>query len=337
MLAGAGCVGVGGPVPGAPEHHRERGFVNQNPAFERPGFWATQRFRLNRVWHSLTDGRAPVEFPRVANDGRALRETAAGPTLTWIGHSTFLIQLDGLNILTDPQFSERASPLSFAGPRRLSAPGVAFEDLPPIHLVVLSHDHYDHLDRASVVRLAEQHRPLFLVPLGLKAWFTSVGITERVEELDWWQSRTVGGVTVTCTPVQHWSARTAFDTNERLWAGWALAGRERRLFFAGDTGFWEPGFRAIGARLGPFDLALVAIGAYEPSEIMRMTHTTPDEALALFAAVGARTFVAMHWGTFDLSDEPLDEPPRRLRAAARDRGIADDRVWVLEHGETRAW
>jgi L-ascorbate metabolism protein UlaG (beta-lactamase superfamily) len=324
-------------VPGGPEHHREHGFVNQNPEFARPPFWEIQRFRLSRLWHSLTGARDPVDFPRVANDGRGLRDSTGGATLTWIGHATFLIQLDGLNVLTDPQFSERASPVSFAGPRRLNAPGLAFEDLPPIHLVVISHDHYDHLDRPSVERLAATHRPQFLVPLGLKAWFASVGIIERVEELDWWQSRRIGGVSVTCTPVQHWSARTPFDTNERLWAGWALVAGERRLFFAGDTGHWEPGFREIGTRLGPFDLALVAIGAYEPPVIMRMTHTTPEEALALFTAVRARTFVAMHWGTFDLSDEPLDEPPRRLRAAVDRLGIEAERVWIFRHGETRAW
>jgi L-ascorbate metabolism protein UlaG (beta-lactamase superfamily) len=314
-----------------------RGFANPNPGFERPEFWTVQRFRLSRLWESLTDGRAPVDFPRVVNDGRALRATSSGATVTWIGHATFLIQLDGLNVLTDPQFSDRASPVSFAGPRRLNAPGLAFEDLPPIQVVVISHDHYDHLDRASVVRLAETHRPLFLVPLRFRAWFASVGITERVEELDWWDSRRIGDVTITCTPVQHWSARTPFDMNERLWAGWALAGRDRRLFFAGDTGYWEPGFREIGTRLGPFDLALVAIGAYEPPAIMRLTHTTPEEALGLQAAVNARTFVAMHWGTFVLADEPIDEPPKRLRVAATRLGLDGDRVWILKHGETRGW
>jgi N-acyl-phosphatidylethanolamine-hydrolysing phospholipase D len=333
----AGCVGVGAAVPGAPEHHRERGFVNQNPGFTRPGFWEIQRFRGSRLWKALTGAHAAVEFPRQDNDGGALRSTPAGPTLTWIGHATFLVQLDGLNVLTDPQFSERASPFSFAGPRRLNAPGLAFEDLPPIHVVVISHDHYDHLDRASVQRLAATHRPLFLVPLRMKAWFASIGITEGVEELDWWQSRRVGEVTVTCTPVQHWSARTPFDMNERLWAGWSVAGRDRRLYFAGDTGFWEPGFREVGTRLGPFDVALVAIGAYEPPVIMRMTHTTPEEALALFTAVRARTFVAMHWGTFDLADEPIDEPPRRLREAATRQGLDRERVWILKHGETRRW
>jgi len=243
-------------VPGAPPHHRQHGFANV-PPIERPGFWTVQAFRARRLWATLAATKPIPEFPRVANDGRALRDNREAPTLTWIGHATLLIQLDGVNVLTDPHFSERASPVGFAGPRRLNPPGLAFEALPPIDVVVISHDHYDHLDRPSVERLAAAHSPLFLVPLGLKAWFASLGI-ERVLELDWWDSRRVGGVTFTLTPVQHWCARTPWDTDRRLWGGWALAGRERRLFFGGDTGYYG-GFREVGARLGPFDLALVSI------------------------------------------------------------------------------
>ena len=276
-------------MPGAPAHHREHGYANTNATFERPGFWTVQAFRLRRVWGSFAGTKPVPAFPRVANDGRALRENRDGPTLTWIGHATLLIQLDSVNILTDPQFSERASPVQFAGPRRLNPPGLAFENLPPIDVVVISHDHYDHLDRPTVERLAATHKPLFLVPLGLKAWFASIGI-ERVAELDWWDSQRVGAVTFTLTPVQHWCSRTPFDTNRRLWGGWALAGRERRVFFGGDTGYYE-GFREIGERLGPFDVALVSISAYEPPAIMRMTHTTPEEALRVFTDVRARISV----------------------------------------------
>jgi L-ascorbate metabolism protein UlaG (beta-lactamase superfamily) len=324
---------VGGSVPGAPPHHRERGFANTNAAFTRPGFWTVQAFRARRVWAAIAGARPVPDFPRVANDGRALRDNREAATVTWIGHATLLVQLDGVNVLTDPHFSERASPFSFVGPRRLNPPGVAFEALPPIHAVVISHDHYDHLDRRTVERLAAAHRPLFLVPLGMKAWFAGLGI-ERVVELDWWDSRRVGPVTFTLTPLQHWCARSPFDTDRRLWGGWAIAGRARRVFFAGDTGYYD-GFREIGARLGPFDLALVSISAYDPPSMMRLTHTTPEESLRVAADVGARTFVAMHWGTFDMSEEPLDEPPRRLRAAARAMRVPDERVWVLAHGETR--
>jgi N-acyl-phosphatidylethanolamine-hydrolysing phospholipase D len=330
-----GCIGVGGPLPKAPEHHRARGFANENPAFARPDFWALQAFRARRLWASIAGGPPAPSFPRVANDGTALRANRQAATITWIGHATLLVQLDGVNILTDPQFSDRASPVGFAGPRRLNPPGVAFEDLPPIHAVVISHDHYDHLDRPTVQRLAAAHRPRFFVPLGLKAWFASLDISD-VQELDWWDSGRVDGVTFTATPVQHWSARTPFDMNRRLWAGWAIAAGARRLFFGGDTGYYD-GFRRVGERLGPFDLALVSIAAYEPPSVMAHTHTTPEEALRLFADVRARTFVAMHWGTFDLAEEPIDEPPRRLLAAARAEGLPDARIWVLAHGETRPW
>jgi len=335
VLLAAACTGVGGPVAGAPAHHRERGFANANPDFVRPPFWTRTRFFASRILAATFKPRA-LSLPRVANDGAALRANQAEPTITWVGHATLLIQLDGVNVLTDPQWSERASPLSFAGPRRVTPPGLRFEDLPPIHVVLISHDHYDHLDEATVKRLAAAHRPRFYVPLGLKAWFADLGITDVVE-LDWWDGRTERGLTVTCVPVQHWTSRSYFEHNRRLWSGWAIAGRDRRLFFAGDTGYWPPYFQEIGARLGPFDLAAVSIGAYAPAVIMQHTHTTPEESLRIFDDVRGRRFVAMHWGTFDLADEPLSEPPERLRVEAQRRQLDPDRVWILQHGETRRW
>lgn len=334
-LLAAACTGVGGPVPGAPAHHREHGFANANPAFDRPPFWTRTTFFLARVWSTTFTPRR-ADLPRVANDGAALRDNGAAATITWVGHATLLIQLAGVNVLTDPQWSERASPLRFAGPRRVMPPGLAFEDLPPIHLVLISHDHFDHLDVPTVMRLAAVHRPRFYVPLGLKAWFAELGITDVVE-LDWWDSRTEGGLTLTAVPVQHWTARSFLEMNRRLWSGWVLAGGDRRAFFAGDTGYYAPYFREIGTRLGPFDLAALSIGAYAPSAMMRFTHTTPEESLQIFDDVRGRCFVAMHWGTFDLAEEPLDEPPQRLLAEARRRGLEPDRVWVLKHGETRGW
>lgn len=328
----AGC--AGGPVPGAPPHHRVRGFANTNPDYARPGFFTRWAFFTTRVWKSMVAPRQ-ADLSVLAADGRALRGNRTEPTVTWVGHATLLLQLDGVNVLTDPQWSERASPLRFAGPRRLVPPGLAFEALPSIHAVVISHDHYDHLDLATVRRLAAAHAPRFLVPLGMEAWFRGAGI-ENVEELDWWQSADVRGVRVTCMPAQHWSQRAPWDLNRRLWAGWVLAGRDHRAFFAGDTGYYEV-FREIGERLGPFDLAAVAIGAYRPARIMRASHTTPEQALDVLADVRARRLLGIHWGTFALADEPLDEPPRRLAAEARRRGLDDDRVWVFRHGETRRW
>jgi N-acyl-phosphatidylethanolamine-hydrolysing phospholipase D len=335
LLLAAACTGVGGPVPGAPAHHRQHGFVNANPEFARPPFWMRTRFFAARIWASTFAPRA-VELPRVANDGAALRSNGTEATITWVGHATLLIQLDGVNVLTDPQWSDRASPLSFAGPKRVTPPGLRFEDLPPIHIVLISHDHFDHLDEATVERLAAVHRPRFYVPLGLRAWFARLGITDVVE-LDWWDSRVERGLALTCVPAQHWTSRSFFELNGRLWSGWVVAGRGRRLFFAGDTGYYAPYFREVGARLGPFDLAAISIGAYAPAAIMHFTHTTPEESLRIFDDVRGRRFVAMHWGTFDLAEEPLTEPPERLRAEARRLGLDPDRVWVPRHGETRGW
>lgn len=329
-----GCAGVGNPVPGRPPHHRERGFANPDPTAPFPGRWARWRFFVSRAWASTVRPRR-AEFPRVANDGSRLRANAGNPTVTWVGHATLLVQLDGVNLLTDPQWSLRASPVSFAGPARVTPPGLRFEDLPPIHVVVISHDHYDHLDVATVRRLHAVHGPRFLVPLGLRAWFAALGIHD-VEELDWWERREVRGLVFTCLPAQHFSGRTPWDRNRRLWAGWAVVGRDRRLFFAGDTAY-HPLFREVGRRLGPFELAAIPIGAYQPAAIMRAAHTTPEEALDLFGDVRGRVLVPIHWGTFDLAEEPLEEPPGRLEAEARRRGLGPDRIWILRHGETRGW
>jgi len=327
-------VGVGGPVPGAPAHHRARGFANTGAAAAPAGAWVRLRFFVGRML-ATTFAPRRADLPRVASDLAALRGNPGADTVTWVGHSTLLIQLDGVNVLTDPHWSERASPVSFGGPGRGMPPGLAFEDLPPIHVVLISHDHYDHLDVGTVRRLAAAHRPRFLVPLGLKAWFAELGITE-VEELDWWQHREVRGLRVTAVPAQHFSGRTPWDRNRRLWAGWTVAGRAKRLYFAGDTAYWD-GLREIGERLGPFDLAAIPIGAYLPEVIMKPAHTSPEEALRALGDVRGQRLVPIHWGTFDLAEEPIAEPPRRLAAEGARLGLGADRVWLLKHGETRRW
>ena len=328
-----GCAGVGGPKPGAPAHHRAHGFANTSPGDPRPGLWTRARFFATRMM-AATFAPRTVSLPRVDNDGRALRQNTGASTVTWVGHATLLIQLDGVNVLTDPQWSERASPLSFAGPKRLMPPGIAFEDLPPVHAVVISHDHYDHLDVATVRRLAAVHRPRFLVPLGMKAWFADIGIPDA-EELDWWEGRVVRDVTLTLVPAHHWSQRTPWDLNRRLWGSWVIAGRERRLYFAGDTAYFG-GFKEIATRLGPIDVAALPIGAYLPPVIMKAGHIDPAQALDAFVDLRARTMLAMHFGTFDLAEEPLEEPPQLLAKLADARRLLD-RVWILKHGETRPW
>jgi N-acyl-phosphatidylethanolamine-hydrolysing phospholipase D len=328
------CAAVGTePLPGRPLHHVEGGFRNPNPEFRPPGRWARARFLAGRVWASLVAPRS-FEASRVPVSG-GLSGGDPAPTVTWIGHATLLIQLEGVTILTDPHWGPRASPLSWVGPRRLGPPGLDFAALPSIHVVVVSHDHYDHLDLGTVKRLAETHDPLFVVPLGLKRWFAEQGIV-RVEELDWWQPHEHRGLRLVCLPAQHFSQRSPWDGNRRLWASWAVIGASKRLYFSGDTGYFD-GFREAGERLGPFDLAALPIGAYLPPEIMRLVHLTPEEAVRAFEDLRARTLLGIHWGTFDLADEPLAEPPERMLAETRRRAIPVERAWILKIGETRRW
>ena len=278
----------------------------------------------------------PGKPARVANDGAFLRENAkhSVPTITWIGHSTMLVQMGHVSFLTDPIWSDTASPVSFVGPQRFVPPGVAMEDLPPIDFVVVSHNHYDHLDLATLRALAERSAETrFFVPLENGALLREHGI-ENVVELDWGQSRQVEGVRVHCLPAQHWSKRGIGDDLKTLWASWAVIAPERRFYFAGDTGYFA-GFARIAKALGPFDLAALPVGAYEPVAMMKASHLNPEEAVQAAVDLAARRAVAMHYGTFDLSDEPLDEPPRRFRAAAEAGPFGAERAWVMDVGETR--
>jgi N-acyl-phosphatidylethanolamine-hydrolysing phospholipase D len=279
--------------------------------------------------HDEARGKIPV----VAADLERIRQPAEAPQVTWIGHATVLIQYRGVNVLTDPIFSQRASPVSFAGPKRLSPPALTAGQLPRIDFVVISHNHYDHLDRPSVRALG--NGPRWLVPLGLKAWFTKAGIDPaRVDEFDWWQERRFGGLTVTATPLQHWSARSPWDRYETLWAGWALRIGDFSALFVGDTGYNEHQFRAIGERLGPFDLALLPIGAYAPRWFMRAVHINPEEAVRIHRDVRARQSIGIQWGGFILTAEPVDEPPRALAAAREKHGIEASEFITLQVGAT---
>jgi N-acyl-phosphatidylethanolamine-hydrolysing phospholipase D len=255
--------------------------------------------------------------------------------MTWIGHASVLFQLGGMNVLVDPQFSERASPVSFAGPRRIVPLPIDIPALPRIDVVLISHNHYDHLDADSVKRLAAKaDSPLFLVPLGLKAWFAGQGI-ERVQELDWWQAHAQGALRFTLVPVQHWSKRTLWDTNQTLWGGWVIEGAGLKVVHTGDMGY-SPDARDIGERLGPFDLAFIPIGAYAPRWFMRLYHLDVPEAIRVRADLRARRAIGMHWGTFEhLTDEPLDEPPQWLARERAVAGLLPEDFDVMKIGETR--
>lgn len=271
---------------------------------------------------------------------------AAGPeSLTWLGHASFLIRTSGFTLLTDPFLSDYASPVAGLGPKRYVPPGIAIDELPDIDAIVISHNHYDHLDEGTIRRISLKVRgdgggaTAAVVPSGLGSFFASRGYSD-VRELAWGEgtllrrSSSSSSVSLSCLPCIHFSGRTPFDRNRTLWCSWSLVSPTLRLFFAGDTGYGSV-FRDLGAAHGPFDVALVPIGAYEPASIMRPVHCDPEEAVAVGRDVGARTLVAMHWGTVVLTDEPPFEPPDRFRAAARRAGWPVDRVWVLKIGETR--
>ena len=314
-------------------HRTKDGFRNPAP-IERGGLTVTLPFFFRRaVGMFRARGGAP---PAVANDGAFLRDNArhSTPTVTWIGHATVLVQMDHVTFVTDPIWSPTASPVSFAGPLRHVQPAIALEALPPIDFVLISHNHYDHLDVPTLRRLAERGSH-FYVPLAVGALLRSEGIGP-VDELDWWDVRRFGPVEIHCVPSQHWSGRGLTDTNDTLWSGWAVVGPERRFYFAGDTGYFA-GFKEIGERLGPFGLAAVPIGAYEPKAMMKDVHLNPEEALQAALDVRATRMLGVHYGTFDLTDEPLDEPPRRFHAEGARRGLESDRVWTPPLGDTRPW
>jgi N-acyl-phosphatidylethanolamine-hydrolysing phospholipase D len=300
-------------------------FTNPGGVRSWPGPDVTLPFFARKAWTSLV-GRAGGA-PRVPYDRAAMLEN---PSITWIGHSTFLVRMDGVTFLTDPIFSERASPVAFAGPKRLVAPGVPLDELPPIDFVTLSHDHYDHTDTPSIAALAKRGAR-FVAGLRMGDLVRDAG--GEVAELDWGESIEIGPVRVHCVPAQHFSGRSLVGHDRRLWAGWVVEGPTRRFYHAGDTG-WFDGFRAVRERFGRIDLAALPIGAYSPAEIMRFVHLDPEEAVRAAVDLDARHAVAMHWGTFDLTDEPLDEPPRRFRAAAEAAGLD---AWVLAVGESRRW
>ncbi|XP_008398999.1 N-acyl-phosphatidylethanolamine-hydrolyzing phospholipase D-like [Poecilia reticulata] len=252
-------------------------------------------------------GKVDPRTPRKSSSSRSSRKSfRLDYRLEWLGHATVLVEMEGVNILTDPIFSQRASFLQFMGPKRYRGPPCTVEQLPRIDAVLISHSHYDHLDAGSVASLNARFggELRWFVPLGLMDWLAKMGC-ENVMELDWWEENCVPGhdnVTFVCTPSQHWSKRTAWDDNRSLWSSWSVLGPNHRFFFAGDTGYC-PSFQEIGRRFGPFDLAAIPIGAYLPRDVMKGQHVDPEEAVQIHQDLQAKQSVAVHWGTFALAYE----------------------------------
>ncbi|MCH8011056.1 MAG: MBL fold metallo-hydrolase [Candidatus Marinimicrobia bacterium] len=312
-------------------HHTESGFSNPEIGSRNVGFKDFIRWRMERSKIRPTYESALNTFPVVQPDWKNIyKPPNDSQMVTWIGHATLLVQFDGMNILTDPIFSDRCSPAQFIGPKRYTPLSITTEQLPTIHVVLLSHNHYDSLDEHTVIALGND--PIWFVPLGLKKWFKSQGIT-NVIELDWWSEYEYKGFKFVSTPTQHFSGRGLFDRNKTLWCSWVVLGKKHRFWFAGDTGYFSE-FKKIGEKYGPFDLAAIPIGAYNPEWFMLPMHLNPQQAVHVHQDIGSKQSIAIHWGTFILTDEPVDEPPRLLRIAMQEIGSNQESFTVLKHGET---
>ncbi|HEX2484868.1 MAG TPA: MBL fold metallo-hydrolase [Myxococcota bacterium] len=326
--AAASASGLLGPAPRRPDGR----FANFADPLDRGGPAVELPFMVRRVLGFL---RAVEGVPETVADPLGELAHHSEATVTWVNHASVLVRHDGVRYLTDPAWSRRAGPAGFFGARRLVDPAFPLAQLPPVDFVLVSHNHYDHLDLPALVEIARlQPRARFLVPLGNAELLRGEGIA-NVSEHDWGERLRIGDVDVHCLPSQHWSRRGPFDENAALWSSWAVVGRARRVYFSGDTGMSTPMFEAIGRAFGPFDLAALPIGAYEPAAMMRAVHLDPEEAVAAARLLDARRILGIHWGSFDLTDEPIGEPPVRFRAAVADAGLAAEQGWVFAIGETR--
>lgn len=313
----------------AKPHRGTTQFLNNYDHSPKKGFWKWQ-------WERLTTDQppeAPFQPEILKTDTAALTANRQKTTFTWIGHSSALLQLQAVNILIDPVFSERVSPFRFAGPKRLVSLPFEISAMPTIDVVVISHAHYDHLDLPTLRALEKRSpgRTLFLVPLGLKSLLKSESI-RNVQEVDWWDQVRVKNIVLTLTPVQHWSRRGFFDTDKTLWGGWFVSSDKFKFFFAGDTGYSQD-FQEIHKRLGDVDLAMLPIGTYEPRWFMQKYHVNPEEALQIHQDLKAKISIGVHWGTFRLSDEPLEKPVQDLIAALKKKKISGI-FRVMKHGES---
>ncbi len=327
-----GCAPKEVVVDGNPMHHLTKGFRNYPiaPEPKTPGF----SFLMRRIKELYNNPKIPrdhiIEEPLAIS---ALDQCAAASAITWIGHSTYLLRLERKHFLLDPFFSKLASPLPI-GPERFVPPGIPLKNLPPIEGLVISHNHYDHLDAKAIEAMPGKEKITVFVPLGLKPFFTKRGY-RNVRELDWHQSLEMGGIRLTALPAVHFSGRGLGDRNETLWCSWAIQSDDNNLYFAGDTAYSPTLFKQIGKLFRTFDLAIVPIGAYDPANVMKPVHTNPEEAIQVANDVKADLIIPSHWGTIALTDEPPWEPIERYREFAEKNGISNDRASIMKVGETR--
>jgi N-acyl-phosphatidylethanolamine-hydrolysing phospholipase D len=346
LLAAAGAVGAAGPADGAPPaHHVDGGYTNRDPDVQppSPADWLRWRWQAARAGLPRAPRKpTPVAMPEVDFLAANARSGAAmEPTVTWIGHATVLLQMGGLNVLTDPVFSDSVGLLPVFRTTRAQPPALVPGRLPRIDLVLVSHDHHDHLDPPSLRALAAQPGgpPAAVVPLGLKARLLDAGFT-GVVELDWWQSHQVGSVEVVLTPAQHWSGRHLAGRMATLWGAFALFGPDVHVYFLGGSGY-STDFVATRERFaarqrdGGFDLALLPIGGYEPRWYHAPRELSPADAVQVHQDLRARRSLGVRWGTFELGDEALDEPPLALAQARRQAGVGDNDFFLMAIGQTK--
>ena len=317
-----------------PLHYTEDGFQNPYVEKNKRGFFKYLKMRYFSN-EEFADYEANAhKIPRTEPDLAAIHNPPSDLQVTWIGHATILIQYRGVNILTDPMFSDRASPVSFLGPKRYNPPALQIKDLPPIDCIVISHSHYDHLDQKTVQQIGSGTK--WLVPLGLKKWFVKAGVSaENVMEFDWWDERQFEKTIITATPAQHWSARSLWDRNKTLWASWMLQIDDKTIWYSGDTGYNPYQFKEIGAKFSSINLALISIGAYEPRWFMKDMHINPEEAVQIHLDIKAEHSIAVQWGTFRLTSEPIDDPPLKLKEALVKNSIPPGDFEFLQIGEVK--
>ncbi len=306
---------------------RSQTFYNPLVADGKRTLWQVLLWFLGYYKDPVSCAKVPEEFTfpfkTAVSKGEAI--------LRWIGHSTFLIEYRGKTVLLDPVWAKRASPFSWIGPKRHLMPAIPLDEITKLDFIVISHNHYDHLDLTACKTLSKSHpQALFIVPLGLKSWFLRQGI-ENVEELDWWQKKEAAGCCFTALPGQHFSGRGVFDRNKTLWCGYSIRIFDKTVYFAGDTAYNEFYFREIGRQIAPIDLSILPIGCYAPRAFMKAAHVTPKEAIQIHIEVGSKCAVGCHYGTFCLSDEPMNRPPYDLYLALQELSTSCPFI-LLPHG-----
>jgi L-ascorbate metabolism protein UlaG (beta-lactamase superfamily) len=285
-------------------------------------------------WKLFTNAKTWPTWVDLSDSPILKKPTTPNKTnITFINHSTFLLQFDQINVLTDPVWSQRVSPVSWAGPKRVHPPGIPFDKLPQIDVVILSHNHYDHMDKKTLIRLEERHSPVFICPLGDGAFLEGLGL-KKVFELDWWQKLEFNTMEISFTPTQHWSKRTLFDTNESLWGSFVIKYNKKKVYFGGDTGY-SSHFKEIQKRFGHMDLSLLPIGAYAPRWFMQTMHMDPEEAIWAHKDLKSRKSIGIHYGSFQLTNESRDEPVHRLQMYLKSNQLKKEDFLTLNPGESR--